>query len=80
MEGQNNCRNSPLFDFPKTIDLIEGSLKEEDFPEEEDSPEEEDFLEEEDTLEEEEYRQGDHLEEGGAHHRYPCHKPTKESW
>ena len=68
VEGQNNCRNSPLFDFPKTIDLIEGSLKEEDFPEEEDSPEEEDFLEEEDTLEEEEYRQEDHPEEAGGHH------------
>ncbi len=53
MGDWNNYQNSPLFDFPKTIDPTGGSL-EEDSPEEGDSLEEEGFPEEEGTPEEEE--------------------------
>src|SRR6266702_4378432 len=75
---QNNYRNFPLSDSPKTIDLIEESPEEDSL--EGDFLEEEDSLEEEDIPEEEEYCQEDHLEEGGDCRRYPCHKPIKESW
>src|SRR6266702_4928190 len=85
VEGQNNCWNFHLSDFPKTInheDFLEDSL-EEGFPEEEAFPEEEDFLEVEDSPEvediqaAEEYHLEDHQEVDGDCHRYQCHKPIK---
>ena len=74
---QNNYRNSPLSDFPKTIDPTEDSpedsLEAEDFPEAEDSPEVEDIQEVEECHLE------DHQEEVGGCHHCLCHKPIKES-
>src|SRR6266702_4467759 len=68
VEGRNDCQNSPLFDFHKTIDPTEGPLEVEDSPEEED------------TQEEEGYHREDHQEAVGDHHRYPCPKRIKENW
>ncbi len=64
---QNNYRNSPLSDFPKTIDPTEDSPEAEDSPEVEDIPEAE------------ERHLKDHQEEVGDHHHCLCHKPIKEN-
>ncbi|SRR6266702_256028 len=80
----NNYRNSPLSDFPKTINPTGESLEEdspevEDSLEVEDSPEVEDSLEVEDIQEVEECHLEDHQEEVGDRHHCLCHKPIKEN-
>ena len=84
MGDWNNYRNSPLSDFPKTINPQEGfQEEEEDSPEDsqeaEGSPEVEDSLEVEDIQEVEECHLEDHQEEVGDRHHCLCHKPIKEN-
>jgi len=79
-EDRNNCRNSLLFDFHKTINPTEETPREEDSREVEASRAEEDSQEEEDTQEAEECRLEDHQEAVGDHRQCPCRRHIKENW
>jgi len=83
-EDRNNCRNSLLFDFRKTIDPTEETPQEEDFQEDslgvEAFREEEASQEAEDTQEAEECHPEDHQEVVGDHRHYLCHRYIKENW
>jgi len=83
-EDRNNCRNSLLFDFHKTIDPTEGTPQGEDSQEDslevEASRVEEDTQEAEGTQEAEEYHLEDHREVTGGHCHYQYRKYIKENW